>query len=468
MRNFHLFLLSVACIMMACENNQNQDLTPPVPQDGMQHDSLTASYENFCNPERGFHVFKEYHSPTPIPLSASSVKSIYKQGTSLILTNYYLKHYRSTPIPDSYLEVVRGNMQALREGGCKCILRFAYTDTDYYTRDTCKEAREAPVDTILLHISQIKPVLQEYSDVIFAMEAGFVGVWGEWYYTTHFKRNPSKPEDFKDYRRVLDALLDALPAERQICVRTPDFKMNCYGWTLADTLTRAEAYSGTPKSRLACHDDAFMSNSSDMGTFKHPDHRTYWEAETKYTIFGGESNQPSSYSDCDHTIARMQALHDSYMNISYHTTVIARWQSGGCLEDMRRQIGYRFVATDVATTYQPKAGQELKVVVTLHNEGFASPKNPRDVRMLLVNNADPADVVSVTPDCDPRFWGPEGEHQISVSFKPEKAGDYKICLYMPDPKPVLAKDPRYAIRLANKDCWDETTGYNYLTTVKVQ
>ena len=39
---------------------------------------------------------------------------------------------------------------------------------------------------------------------------------------------------------------------------------------------------------------------------------------------------------------------------------------------------------------------------------------------------------------------------------------------LPDPYGSLHNDPRYSIRLANKDVWDETTGYNYLTTVTIE
>lgn len=459
MRNHYLFVLLFACSLVGC-NGCNPN--PPIPDDGMRHDTLTATYDLFCNPERGFHVFKEFFSPNPQRMSAGVVRQHYKLGYSLILTNYYLGDYRDTLIADTYLDIVRNNMQALRDGGCKCILRFAYTSSED------QKPREAPLDLMLQHIQQIKPILQEYSDVIFVMEAGFVGVWGEWYYTTYFKPNPRKEEDYADYRRVLDALLDALPSDRQICVRTPAFKMNCYGWTLADTLTRAEAFTATPKARLASHDDAFMANTSDMGTFRGKDDRAYWSAETRYTIYGGESNQPGSYANCDNTIAQSQALHLSYLNINYHKAVINNWQSEGCLEDMRRLIGYRLVGKDVATTKNPKFGEKLDVVLTLENEGFSSPKNPRNIQMLLINKADSTDIMSVTPDCDPRFWGPEGEHKVSVSFRPAKPGEYKVCLYLPDPKPTLANDPRYAIRLANQDCWDETTGYNYLTTITIE
>ncbi|MBR3647469.1 MAG: DUF4832 domain-containing protein [Paludibacteraceae bacterium] len=438
----------------------------------MRHDSLTVNYDLFCNPERGFHIFKEFHSPNPDMMYAQSVKNIYDMGYTLVLNNYYLSDYRDTLIADSYLDVVRNNMQALRDGGCKCILRFAYTGSDAYTSGSYErnynDPREAPLDLILQHIEQIKPILQEYSDVIFAMEAGFVGVWGEWYYTTYFKNRPTQDEEFVDRRRVLDALLEALPKERMVCVRTPEFKMRCYGWTLADTLTMAEAFNGSPKARLAAHDDAFMANESDMGTFGGKYQRSYWEAETRYTIYGGESCQPGRYANAENSIAQMAAMHISYLNISYHKSVINGWQNEGRLEEIRRRIGYRLYASDVATTKQPKAGENLNVVITIENEGFSSPKNPRDIKVLLVNKADPKDVQTVVPDSDPRFWGPECAHKVNATFKPAKAGEYKIFLYLPDPKPTLAANPKFAIRLANRDCWDETTGYNYLTTVTVE
>ena len=211
-----------------------------------------------------------------------------------------------------------------------------------------------------------------------------------------------------------------------------------------------------------------MADQNDMGTFGSNLYREYWASESKYLIFGGETCQPSAYAKCDRTIETMKALHISYLNFSYHKSVINGWQKEGCLEDMKRLIGYRLVGTDVATTKEPKVGEELKVVLTLVNEGFSAPKNPRDIEMLLINTADPEDRYSVVPNSDPRFWFTDEMQTVEVSFVPKNAGQYNIYLYLPDPKPTLHDDPRYAIRLANKDCWDETTGYNYLTTVTVE
>lgn len=451
MRTIHIIPLLIACTLVACKQPE------PQQSDNMKHESLTTTDALFANPERGFHQFKEYFSPDPSPLSAGMVRSIYNLGYTLILTNYYLTDYMSTPIPESYLDVVRQNMQSLREGGCKCVLRFAYTNSNK------KGPYEAPVDTILLHIAQLKPILQENADVIFAMEAGFIGAWGEWYYVTHFKQN-----DYTDRRRILDALLDALPKERQICVRTPQFKMKCYGWDLADTLTRAEAYSGTPKARLACHDDAFMANQSDMGTFNTTTQRAYWEAETKYTIYGGESNMPGAYAGCDNTIAQMLAMHMSYLNINYHTGVISGWQKEGCLDNIRRLLGYRLEGRDIATTKAPKAGETLNVKLSLVNVGYSAPKNSRDIEFLLINTADAKDRYTVVPNADPRFWFTDEMQTIEAAFQPKKAGEYKLYLNLPDPQPTLRNNPRYSIRLANENCWEETTGYNYLTTITVE
>lgn len=462
MRNLLSILIFPAVLLCAACN----PVEPKQVDDGLNHEQMTVSDEDFNNPERGWHKAHECHTNAISPLSAGQAKAYYNAGYTLIHFDFYMEDYRDKLIDEAYLEAVRQSLQSLREAGCKGVVRFAYTNNEN------QSPREAHEDLILQHIAQIKPILQEYVDVIFTMEAGFVGVWGEWYYTsgqlTNFKQNPSKDADFESRRHVLDALLDALPQERMICVRTPKFKMKCYGWTIADTLTRAEAFTGTPKARLAAHDDAIMADNSDLGTFPSGQLREYWEAETKYLIYGGESCPPGSSANCEKTIDQFLKMHLGYLNHDYYRGTLNKWQSGGCLEQIKKCIGYRFEGRDVATTKGPKAGEELKVKLSLVNVGFSSPKNPRDIEMLLINTADPKDIYRVVPDTDLRFWYTDEMQTIEVSFVPKKAGEYKLYLNLPDPKPNLRNDPRYSIRLANENCWDETTGYNYLTTVTVE
>lgn len=448
-------VLLCAVVFAACDPKPE-----PKPDDGMNHVQLTVTDTLFNNPERGLHKAFECHSANPSPLSASSAKAYYNAGYTLVHFDFYMEDYRETLIEDSYLEVVRQSLEALREGGCKGVVRFAYTNSENQT------PHEAEKELMLQHIAQFKPILQEYVDVIYTMEAGLIGVWGEWYYTSYFK-----PNDFESRREILDALLDALPQERMLCVRTPRFKQKCYGWTIADTLTRAEAYTGTTKARLAAHDDAIMADASDLGTFTSTELRQYWEAETKYTIYGGETCPGSGgtfIGSCEKTLDQFLKMHISYLNKDYYRPTHKKWADGGCQMDIYRNLGYRFEGREVVTTKNPKIGEDLKVTLSLVNIGFAAPKNPRDIEFLLVNEADAKDVYRVEPDSDPRFWFTDEMQTIEAVFRPKKAGNYRLYLNMPDPKPALHNDPRYSIRLANKDCWEETTGYNYLTTITVE
>ena len=94
--------------------------------------------------------------------------------------------------------------------------------------------------------------------------------------------------------------------------------------------------------------------------------------------------------------------------------------------------------------------------------------NPRDVELILVNASDPTKQFVYPQTVDPRFWLPEEEHRFTLTCNPEQAGQYKVYLNLPDPYESLHNDPRYSIRLANTDVWDEETGYNYLTTITVE
>ena len=86
MRNsFYILVLLFTLAFVACK-----PVDDPVIDDGMQHDSLKASYEQFCNPERGFHVFMEFHSNNIQPYTAERIRQIRDMGYSLVLNNYYL------------------------------------------------------------------------------------------------------------------------------------------------------------------------------------------------------------------------------------------------------------------------------------------------------------------------------------------------------------------------------------------
>ena len=67
---------------------------------------------------------------------------------------------------------------------------------------------------------------------------------------------------------------------------------------------------------------------------------------------------------------------------------------------------------------------------------------------------------------DPRRWLPNGavttiEEELTIPAN-VPAGTYQLYMHLPDAAESLAADPRYAIRFANVDIWDATTGMNKL------
>lgn len=455
-----LLIILLAIVSNACDKKPSGD-----ENDLLKKVTYTESSEILINPERGFYHHVEFNTRNSNTLSLSTVAAQRKLNRSLILTIYYMYDFRDKPITEEFLERIVTNMNVLREGGSKCVLRFAYTSSE---KD---KPWDAPQELVLQHIQQLKPIIQEHADVIFLMEAGFVGVWGEWYYTSNFGMTLSTPEDYAPRRSVLDALLSALPPERMICVRTPVFKLRCFDIGYGDTLTLQTAYNGSDLSRIAGHNDCFLASSNDMGTYSNNSQREFWQAESRYTAMGGETCGVSSYSVCENALEQMEKYHFTYLNSGYHQTVLANWKTEGCYSEIETRMGYRFVLTEAHFTPQAEAGKEFVAKIRIKNVGYAAPVNPRGLELVFVSKQNNNQKYIVKLDNDPRFWLAGGEYLINTTYTLplQMAGEeYDLFLNLPDPQPLLYGKPEYSIRLANEDVWDENTGYNKIYNFSVQ
>ena len=429
--------------------------------------TYTESFENFVNPERGLYSGKGYHS-VGSAVTNSLLSSCRRAGRSLILLEYYLTDYMESDIASDYLTLIENNFKRLRSGGVKCILRFAYKNGH---ADSDKPYD--PTETwVMRHIEQLKPYLQTYSDVIYVMQAGFIGSWGEWYYTTNFVQGPKTDADYQPRKRVLDAILDALPADRQVEVRTPTFKMKIYGYGLSDTLRVSEAHGTSVKARVAGHNDCFLASTNDSGTFANDAERSYWKAETRYLIMGGETCKLSDYCTCSKSgsipgaISEMQDYHFSYLNMEYNTDVLNRWKNENCYDEAAMRLGYRLVLREGTFPSKPAAGKECNVTLKLQNVGFAAPMNPRGADLVLLDASNI--VLGTWPlGSDPRFWQPESgviTIKKSITLPAGASGQCRLCLSLPDGASNLEGDPKFAIRLANEGVWVDALGVNVLQT----
>ena len=438
--------------------------TPGDPYEaaGLQKVSYEATDENFPNPERGFYSASEISAPRAV-ISKDAIEASRRAGRTLYLLEFHISSYVNSDIADDYLQLIRGYFQSLRDNGAKCILRFAYSNG----MDAKDKPWDATEDQVLRHVAQLKPILQEYYDIIFVMQAGFIGSWGEWYYTDNFKTDESR-------KHLVDALLDALPAERQIELRTPGYKRKLFGYSVSDTITRATAHMPTPQARLGGHNDCYLASANDTGTYSGPLDRSYWASESAYTIMGGETCGLSAFCHCEpqpdneaaHGVLRdMEIMHFTYLNNGYHTGVLGRWRTEGCMEEIQRRLGYRLSLTDCYYTEKPSAGDKMRVVLNIKNEGFAALQNPRDA-FLVLTDASGKELQRYTLESDPRYWMP-GQTSVvdqTIDLPSGISGSCSLSLYLPDPCATLRDNSRFAVRLANANVWDDKTGYNKIHT----
>ncbi len=433
----------------------------------------------FANPEQGFYHHTETHSNAYAPLNLATLQG-YRQNENitLILRLFYLDDFVASPISQAYLDAMAADFATLRQAGLKAVVRVAYTDQIHFAPSTSwppiPPYGDASKTQMLAHIAQLAPVLQANADVISAVQAGFIGIWGEWYYTDYFVDDPNdpgtvSPEKYAERGEVLNAIINALPG-RMVQVRTPLIKQKIYGTGTGagNALPPANAFNGSGPARAGHHNDCFLASESDFGTYSDiTEDKAYLGEETKYLPMGGETCNPNPpRSECPIALAELAAFHWSYLNTDYHPGVLGSWATGGCLDTVKRRLGYRLALIEGRYPDIAQVGNNLDIEVDLRNEGWAAPFNPRPLELVLRHQTTLA-VHRFPLAVDPRFWLADngGNHSIVQSI-PLPAnlptGAYDLLLSLPDPSPALAARAEYAIRLANAGIWEDGTGLNNL------
>lgn len=427
-------------------------------------------------------------------------------GLTLVQTYCYLDEFVGKLIPEQKLALLQQSFDHLRKNGLKSVLRFAYEkDTDRKSGPTLSD--------ILNHIGQLAPVIRKNADIIFVMQAGFVGAWGEWHSSTHGLEN-----DPTILATIVAKTLSTLPAGRMVLVRVPKYKRAVLsepelgGFQMVD---EEIAHTGAPAARIGFHDDGFLASLGD-GTWPEPPYFAnagnpefdYMTAESPYVPVGGELYWADVGGKVDGLRAaiRMRLHHYSCFSLSHSFSEREGWRysidgwmqapltvgqvrearlpmSDGYFEDaarhkvtrtqfeyIRDHLGYRLELQRATFPQEVRSGEGFAVEVALINRGFSAIHNPRPVYFVLTR--DTGVVELPTEDADPRQWQPYQPndpeyrplvHKFAIKTRLPaglKAGKYRLGLWMPDAYPSLHLDPRYAVRVANRDVpwWTDANG----------
>ena len=426
-----------------------------------------------ANPERGFYTYSDIRlkgdGTGGLTDDANVFVSCRVNERSLLFRYFYLNKYNDgSPITDQDLQLIANDFEVARRNGIKLIIRFSYGSSGY-TSDSKWSFTEPTKEGMLAHMAQLKPVLAANADVIACVQAGFVGIWGEWYFTSTFGKDWTKPGAVEGRNEIIDGLLDMTPVDRCIQLRSIHYITEYLGKGEREynmNLTDETAFSGSPLSRLGHHNDAFCHDQSNSGTYyDYSKERTFLANHGQYVPLGGETNGGSvSYYKGQRAMKDMVLLHYDYMNSAYEQNVLNNWKttypegddSMSYYEIFRRRMGYRFWMHFFNMPDAVDPANPLQVDFTIDNVGFSNLYNRRVAYIVLKNETN---TYYLPIKSDPRLWkaGTQTRVQENLALPDNAAeGTYKVYFAMPDVYESIANNPAFAIRLANKDMgWED-------------
>ena len=431
--------------------------TPTPNNASMLSVQFTPSTLDFPNPERGFYKY----AADPAKLDADYLNSITQQGYRLIYTPADLSAWRNQDLPQSYLNALNEGFELMRQAGVKAVLRFAY---DYEA-----SGKDTNLAQVKRHIEQLKPIINRNADVIAVWQGGFIGAWGEWHSSANGLNSDSNKKE------IAQALLAALPANRQLNLRYPYDLIKWYG-----TPASAEDFANnSEKARIGIHNDCYLASIDDTGTYQPRRDQTieaqrmFTRQHVQYTSFGGETCAPiaQARTTCSDILREGKEYRLGYLNYDYHEDFINGWEKEGCMADVRKNIGYRIELSQFQISSKAQSGS-LKWALKLSNQGWARPLNPRDIVVRFTSSSGSSkDVVLENTNLRTLDSGASAQWEGTLTLPNLSAGEYSVSLGAPDPDARLASNTRFSLRFANADSgnvqWNLKTGF-LDTGLKVQ
>jgi hypothetical protein len=371
------------------------------------------------------------------------------------------------PLSQGMLDDIDTRLDAFAGSGVRLLIRFVYN-----FGPIGPGAMDAPIDVISGHIDQLAPILLKNKDLIFSLQAGFIGTWGEWHDSTN--GDDTAPAHQVVLDKELSYFGDAFP----VLVRYPGDLIQYAG-------------SLTPTLNLGLHDDYYASDGDDGGTWNPcitaigycfsgdtaSQLQSYASEVSAASMFTGEFGAvDAALQGCGALASSSYAYRLQSLSLfPYPTTVGTELQNEGCALSFYNMVGTRIELQKATLDGYPRANGELAVGVTLINTGFGRVIRPRPASLVFVSSGQ---VIAQSPIAlsamDLRQLAPSATpaaqtFQFQVTLPPTfpSSGSITAALLIPDPAPSLTTLAAYALPLNSVDqksdpVFDPTTGFNVL------
>ncbi|MBO4632907.1 MAG: DUF4832 domain-containing protein, partial [Lentisphaeria bacterium] len=381
---------------------------------------------------------------------------------------FLMKYDDGRDLPQEKLDDIETFFLKVREAGAKCLLRFAY--------ELSPTLQGPDAETTLKHLLQLRPMLRKYGDVIYVLQCGFVGKFGEWHNSFHFLQ-----DDLGFRRELISAVLESLPAGCKTMMRYPFLKQQLFGTA---PISEKDAFSALPEARIGHFNDGFLAGPSHGGTFNRipgqpfEADRAYLAQESRYLPQDGELFwRDVAGAALPQEAAKLFSLwhYDTFGMV--HGNVLFEGVDGYSIdiwkrvpvdpmflianhlpwseayfrdaqgrhvwrsyyEYIRDHLGYRI---ELQSFEYEISEQRLTGKIRLTNRGFSAPVNFRPVFLVLGEQR-------FELATDIRKWY-SGEMQVlNFDLPLPPAGDYEAGFWLPDGSEILRSREEYAIHCAN-------------------
>lgn len=358
-----------------------------------------------------------------------------------------------TVITDAELAMIDGYLQKAEDARLKVILRFAY---NYFSG-----GNDAPMDIIVADIAKLSPIVAKHKAIIYAMDAGFIGYWGEGHNSSNGNNTPDKTHAFMEGEERYFGPYVML--------------MNRYPSNIMDWEPRGKVIWGI-------HDDHYAEDSTDSHTWKSANWARFDYSFNTLQHFGegrtdqmpmsvevgGENPTLQTYENFD---AYSRQFHLNGMSLSWNTTDLSK---NGHFPEIVNRVGPVIGLTSASLDSQPLRGSSSALTLSFINTGYSRLFVKVPVYVVLTDSAGqrmqqfapvpvPIDLTSIMA------YGGRASASAEITFPADLPLNqaYNLALWMPDPDLTLATYHEYNYLLNNENVPDAAAGLNRLFPISV-
>lgn len=432
----------------------------------------------FNNPDRGFRleIWMDVEEISKLPSYEAMKKETFymiedklmrADFESITLAQSYmnLSKFIRKELSDKALLAIQAYIDSLNSLNLKALLRFVYLlERPANQRDVPKY--DATEEIKLIHIEQLKPIVHKNKDSIHALQAGFIGIWGEWH--------GYHPDDEPNRKLILNRILNVLtPSSMYVHIRLPRYKK--------DLLSPTDpSYK-----RVGFNNDAFFGKTMEFQSEDFYPNTYQWQMvveESPYTPQDGElfwyndsvsRNFPfaEGYASLEqfseHRYTSFSILHNFADTSNRSLTAMGMWRelplteaklknlgiiytpswfkdskgnkvSRNVFDFVRDHLGYKLEAQSVKISGETKAGATVTIEMPLVNYGFSAAFNMQSGFAILDKNNK---LVTSVNAGNPSTWYSRSPtnyndskvliHKVKANIKlPSSSGDYKVAFYV--------------------------------------